>query len=566
MNIDEIFKETFQADFNSRLPLIKQEILEFLNSNPTSICITRKSNCLDDILARKKDPNFIPSFFSKTEEGINISMMSDELIDFIIANIPKSVESLTIPAEVLEKYPTCLKYYQNLKHLGIPNYSWELTTDEINTYIEGTNITSIDASNITIKDIENLSKSNYATSTMRLTTKINNVLLKCRYNTFDKEINLVTPITEDGLSFIPENYFDDDISFVNILVNGKKVVSKGTKDVTVLLSDNALETKEFITMLLNRTTTKPKKLTLVAQNKTYDNLSELKSLEDICNIEIEYGYNEKASIDQFEVMRATLDYYKSLILQNDLSASERICYAYDLIKSNVYKEYEEEKLQARKIHSIIETGSIVCVGYSIFLAELLKEVGVKAHAISTSVPLDDGSIAGHERNLIEVNDEKYGINGIYAFDCTWDSNSDTYKVNRNGEEKIVREPEPTDEIIKKYDPMSRYSYFFIPSDEYNLYFPGERKFENVSEWNGKEYNPNELGLSELPKRSSETETLDVYNTNGSIPDETIMEIIYNTRLFEGYSQEVNQELLSEIEEIRRLKAPKALRAEEGMTK
>ena len=45
-----------------------------------------------------------------------------------------------------------------------------------------------------------------------------------------------------------------------------------------------------------------------------------------------------------------------------------------------------------------------------------------------------------------------------------------------------------------------------------------------------------------------------------------MEIIYNTRMYEGYSPEINQELLEEVEEIRRLKAPKELRAEDGMTR
>ena len=45
-----------------------------------------------------------------------------------------------------------------------------------------------------------------------------------------------------------------------------------------------------------------------------------------------------------------------------------------------------------------------------------------------------------------------------------------------------------------------------------------------------------------------------------------MKIIYNTRLFEGYSPEINQLLLEEIEEIRKLKAPKELIAEDGMVK
>lgn len=566
MNFSEMYSNTFINDFNLQLPKIKQAIIEYINNNSESIHISIKDDYLDALLKRKNDPNYMPDFLSVNEDGIALTMLTDDLIGFILNNIPETVQSLTIPVECLDKCPECLKKYSKLKELEIPNYGWALTTEEYKSFINGTNISSINAQGTVILDAENLLNYNYISDGLSMKLKIDNTSITCRSNFFDKTINLSIPITEEGLSIIPNDFFDKDASSCQLLVNGKKIIDKTINGVKIFLSDNIQETKELVTALLNQIESKPESITFVAQNKTYQNINELKPLEGICNVVIKYGLST-ASIDQFDAMRKTLDYYKSLILQNDLSQVERICYAYDLIKSNIYRENEEKKDFSRNIHSIVETGNIVCVGYSAFLAQLLKEVGVKAYSISTVVPRTDGSKAGHQRNLIEVNDDKYEIHGIYAFDCTWDSNSNTYKVIREGKEKIVKEPVPTDEVIKQYDYMSRYSYFLIPASEYSLYFPGERQFENINEWNSQEYNPNENTLSELLEKSPSTSNIvGVYNTKEKIEEDKLMKIIYNTRLFEGYSPEINQLLLEEIEEIRKLKAPKELIAEDGMVK
>ena len=566
MDLGDIYRNTFMGDFNERLPQIKQTIIDYLKSNPTSIYIGKETNVLDDLGEKKRNPDYVPEFAKVDSEGLKLALLTDELMQLIMDNIPKEVQSLALPMPMLDKHPNLLANYQQLAKLTIPDWGWKVSTEELRNIVNGTNISEISAPRIAIEDIESLLNQNYISDGSSLSTKLDNINLTCKSNNYHPAINIVPPITDDIISMIPSDFFDEETRSFTVLMNGKKIIDKGYSSTKVLLNDDVNITKDLITRIIEHSKVKPKVLTIIAQNKTYENIESLKSLEDLCEISIEYGQIEHATIDQFDAMRATLDYYKGLILQNDLSPAERICYAYDLIKSNIYRECEENRTTARQIHHIVETGNIVCVGYAVFLAQLLKEVGVKAHAIGTSVPLDDGKTAGHQRNLVEIEDDKYGIHGMYAFDCTWDSNSDVYKVIREGEEKVVREPKENDEVVKKYDPMSRYSYFFIPADEYGMYFPGEKQFENVSEWNGKEYDPNEAALDEIPERSNQSTTEDTYTSTEEVSEDKLMEIIYNTRICEGYSFEINQELLEEVEEVRRLRAPKELRAEEGMTK
>lgn len=559
MDLEEKYRKIFIDDFEKELPNIKQEIIKYIRSNQTSIYIEHASylsSTLKSLKKRMDNPEYIPDFLSVDEKGISLSMLTDDLINFILDNIPENVEELTLPIEILRKNPTCLKKYKKLTKLGLSDFRLQATTSELKTYIDGTNIKSINAPEMDIQDIEKLLNNNYVIDNYCLTTKLENAQLKCRSDESNRIINLVTPITKEEISLILNDFCSELRLGDSILIDGKKNIEKGLGGIKVLLTDDVGFIKDMVIALFNSLTVKPKKIILVAQNKTYPNLESLKTLEELCEVEVEYGDIEKASIDQFNAMRANLDYFKDLILQSDLSPAERVCYAYDLIKSNVYRECQQKKDNSRYIHSIVDTGYIVCVGYSKFLAQLLKEVGIKAHTIGTSVPLKDGTTGGHERNLIEIKDDKYGINGIYAFDCTWDSNSNFHMVNRDGEEKLVREPEETDDIIKQFDSMSSYRYFFIPSDEYGLYFPGEKQFDNISEWHGEEYNPAESSFEEIPGRSFNSKTEDTYTSIGEVDEETLMEIIYNTRMCEGYSDEVNLQLLEEVKEIRRLTNPR----------
>ena len=286
------------------------------------------------------------------------------------------------------------------------------------------------------------------------------------------------------------------------------------------------------------------KLVLNLQNKDYDNIHLLKKLEREHELAITYETSyKKTSLNDFIAMRMTINYYKDLIESANLSNLEKITYAYDIIKSFKYQE-AEHAMDSRSIHSIIREGKIVCVGYSVFLSQLLKELGIESYAISTSVPVKDG-FGGHERNMINVKDEKYGLDGFYAFDATWDCAHGVVKfIDSEGNTKFKSKERIKDgeQIIKAYDDIVLYRHFLVPGKDYQKVFQGEKmpKLEYASHYDTEKYNTN------------------IEDTNSSfmishgLSSERLMQLIKTVRLHEGYDMSNIEETLKDIAEVNRI--------------
>jgi len=140
----------------------------------------------------------------------------------------------------------------------------------------------------------------------------------------------------------------------------------------------------------------------------------------------------------------------------DLSPLERYLYAYDVVKKlKEYKENHKDKLASRNLYSILYNDYIVCSGFTAILGDLLDkldipnvETGVeitmssyKAIAqlkkkydwnnLSASdkyklvseqmnfIPQND--FEKHSRLIVNINDSKYDVNGLYFSDVTWDN-------------------------------------------------------------------------------------------------------------------------------------------------
>ena len=147
----------------------------------------------------------------------------------------------------------------------------------------------------------------------------------------------------------------------------------------------------------------------------------------------------------------------------NLSPFEKYIYAYDVTKK--FKEYKEikrtsktrELLKSRRVYDILNNNYMVCVGYSNLLGNLLDKLGIENTEFSVKVGLQPykaeaqleakygdqwkeidrdekdrlideqknyipDSWLGHARRLVHIVDDKYGINGLYFSDPTWDNN------------------------------------------------------------------------------------------------------------------------------------------------
>ena len=116
----------------------------------------------------------------------------------------------------------------------------------------------------------------------------------------------------------------------------------------------------------------------------------------------------------------------------NLSPLERYLAVYNIVKNyKLYKENKDDKNKARYLRYILDNEYMVCVGYSKLLTELLDKVGIDANGISIDVDTsyDDGftreekevELAGHQRSIISIDDDKYNIHGLYMADPTWDN-------------------------------------------------------------------------------------------------------------------------------------------------
>lgn len=129
------------------------------------------------------------------------------------------------------------------------------------------------------------------------------------------------------------------------------------------------------------------------------------------------------NLKEYIIMDEILSSYKVAIEAHDYSPLEKLIYAYDIVKSVDYKEATEDKHKSRELHSVVLGKEIVCVGYSNLLNGLLTKLGIPATGYDVSVYMNSYKEDAHQRSAIYLQDPKYGINGLFTCDPTWDAKS-----------------------------------------------------------------------------------------------------------------------------------------------
>ncbi len=79
---------------------------------------------------------------------------------------------------------------------------------------------------------------------------------------------------------------------------------------------------------------------------------------------------------------------------------------------------EKKNTVSRTLSSVLLGDKIVFAVYAIVFRTLLEKLGIKSREVCL---YNSDKTGGHARNEIYVKDEKYGIDGVYYFDTTWDS-------------------------------------------------------------------------------------------------------------------------------------------------
>ena len=156
------------------------------------------------------------------------------------------------------------------------------------------------------------------------------------------------------------------------------------------------------------------------------------NLNDYKNLYIKYKDNVLPFKKYLELEKLL---YTMIEPAKNLSPFERYIYAYNIAKK--YKNYKSSKNpnESRNLYDLLENDYIVCFGYTNLLSDLLDKLQIPNIDLSVSVdssynnvgngviPLENKPISnvGHSRIYVSIVDSKYGINGFYIGDPTWDS-------------------------------------------------------------------------------------------------------------------------------------------------
>lgn len=539
---ENLFKEQFE---NSYKPLLK-ELRQYISMQTDVFKINEIAIDIDDILKRQDDINYMSDLGITYDKGeINVLIFNKEFYYDTRDYIPKTITKLEVPCDFIDYDIDFLKTFTNLSTLKITDYA-NLTEEQIiflskNTSIkeinshciynyndyyktEGFSYCSSSKKFLSYKDLiiqsDEMTSSDYMEINLHDITLIENIF---KYN--GNKIKKTTKIKLNDGSFI-DIYLKEDNIIDNI-----KVETNNTNNIT------------YIFDFLTKKGYKIEKITYDIKDKTYydKDFSSLESVASNTNLYIKYGPTDYAIYDEFAGLQETIKWTTQIINGTNLSPVEKLMFAFDFMKTFKYNESLNEKMDSREPHRILETGNIVCVGYSRFLQEIVENlnIGIKIGDVGVNCYDKNGNNrGGHARNIVKIDDDKYNINGIFILDSTWDS------VKHNNI--------PTD-----YNALDLYRYFLVPAEDYKNIFPYDtiptlfklhlnEKLEDYEKPFSEDTSLYQHALENSLKEKMEDEEIKKYLSVSRPSLAQFKEILYNVRLAEGYSKE---EAMKDVEKV-----------------
>lgn len=227
----------------------------------------------------------------------------------------------------------------------------------------------------------------------------------------------------ENLRFLPDN------AFIKIYLYSKDTISEEEKLTNIknfLDKLDSLNKKLFIKFEV-----KKRSIFKKVFNKSYQNLNLV-----ISNDSYDYSYTEYMEEEE------RLDELVEDIKKANLSPLEKFFAVYNIVKNfKPYKENKNNKNASRYIRYILNNEYMVCVGYAKLLTILLDKVGIDANTISVIVDpsynkgftLEEKVVgsAGHLRVIVNIDDDKYNVHGIYMSDPTWDNDLNENYLNHS---------------------------------------------------------------------------------------------------------------------------------------
>ncbi len=277
---------------------------------------------------------------------------------------------------------------------------------------------------------------------------------------------------------------------------------------------------------------------------------------DYENAIVKYNSDEY-TLNKYIYFEALL--YKIIEPALGLTPFEKYIYAYNIVKQfKEYKENDNPKLE-RHLYDILFNKYAVCVGFCTFFSDLLTKFNISNIGFSIEGKDEQtDSKWGHKRLYVNIKDEKYGINGFYVSDPTWDNDLEKDYYNHlaltNTEAKL--------ELKFNYVFTSAAQKIFDISNINELYFvllniSKEHELGKVLkiikalDLNYYKYLSEKYDIKTIDEKMIKDISSYIYNhINNPISGDTIMsavEVVYKHSY--GYQEE---DLYKKLEEVRQL--------------
>lgn len=346
-------------------------------------------------------------------------LVIEELMQYIAKNTPEKQLNISSANLITDKVIDSLCQNTNLEEVGLTKYSDEPYALTVEDYqkLKTSTLKEVKTKSFTPELEANLDKIFSENTRGPLIGADKKLIGSNTYKdlTTSSMLSLNKPLTPEELPYLKYlnptakiNFKADDLTNLQAICNQLQELNK---EPTITINLNNYDKEKFNQQILNL-------------NINYSNIL------------------IKIGLDSYS-LKDYLNYEKSLYQlvepAYNLSPFERYIYAYNITKNyKKYKENEESREQARNLYDILNNEYMVCVGFSNLLRDLATKLGIETENMS-GVTIDTSyddyyrgkealqtekvttDVAKHARNYVHLVDPKYGLDGIYISDATWDN-------------------------------------------------------------------------------------------------------------------------------------------------
>lgn len=210
-------------------------------------------------------------------------------------------------------------------------------------------------------------------------------------------------------------------------------------------------------------------LTIILHRRKFDELKiteNLEYFEELAknNVNINFRYEESTLNIPLEKVLKDEEFLNSIaeeIKKKGFSPLEQTVAIYDIVKNIKPFKKGKNHTDSRSLYEYLNNNYIVCAGY----ADLFVNIASRLRLPCAYIRLEAKKGGNHARNYINLVDEKYGIDGFYILDPTWEDNkaesrNENYERDRSSYNKFLLTTKEGRNAVKMNSKTMEYDSFF----------------------------------------------------------------------------------------------------------